>query len=119
MRQGRARYVLLAMLALAAVPGCAAVSPGMRASVFGTGQVDPDRDQAAVRAAEALKHTPPDVEVYSGKLPDGLDLTEDGSKIVVAPGYQSQFQVIGTVESDYRSRVAETLVRNVYWTFDF
>ena len=109
-----------ALLALALSSGCATLHPGMRATAFGsTGTVDPERNLTVVKLAEQMKEVPADVEVYGGKIPDGLELVEQGSKIVVASGFESEYQVLGTVESDYGKQLHLALLKNIYWTWDY
>jgi hypothetical protein len=92
----------------------------MRATAFGpTGRVDLDRNQAVVQRAEQMKQEPDNVEIFGGKMPEGLELTEEGSKIVVAPGFENRYQVLGTVESDYSKKINSAILKNLYWTWDY
>jgi len=114
------RFVkVLVFVVMAGAGGCATMYPGMRAEVFANGQPDPDRDVAVAKAAEKMDETPADVEIYSGKIPEGLDVSEGGAKISVAQGYESQYQILGTVESDYTKEMGSAIWKNFFWTWNY
>lgn len=108
----------LLLLVIGLQSGCAVIRPGVRANTFNNGTPDPDRDEAIAKQAKDIKDTS-HVEVVAGVIPKGLDVTEGGSKIMVAPGYEGQFEVLGTVESDYMKGNSMAFLKNFYWTWNY
>lgn len=98
--------------------GCATIQPGLRAKTFNNGTPDPDRDEQVELQAKTLKEVP-DVQIFAGQLPAGLDLTEGGTKITVAEGYSGQYEILGTVESDYTQALRGAIWKNIYWTWNY
>ncbi len=99
--------------------GCATVPAGLRATVFRDGQPDPDEDDRIVELAENGGRRASAVTVYSGKLPQGLELTESGSKLIVEKGFESHFQVLGTAESDFTKGLGSGTLNNLFWTWNY
>lgn len=110
--------ISLLLLVIGLQSGCAVIHPGVRANAFNNGTPDPDLDEAIAKKAKEVTDTS-HVEVMAGVMPKGLDVTEGGSKILVAPGYEGQFEVLGTIESDYMKGNSLAFLKNFYWTWNY
>ena len=97
--------------------GCAALRPRIFPTTFGSS--DPARDKVLAETAEDMPDTPQDVVVKKGEIPAGVDITENGSKIVIAPEASGQYQTLGSIEADYMAALNEVQWRNLYWTHDY
>lgn len=112
------RCLTVLFLFIALQSGCATVQPGLRASTFNNGTPDPDRDEEIEKRAKELKEAP-DVDIFAGKIPAGLDVTEGGNKITIAQGYEGKYEILGTIESDYTKGNNWAAFKNLYWTWNY
>ena len=94
--------------------GCAELVPGIRANRFGA--FDPEANDALSTRAEARSDDPA-IEVLRGSIPEGLDIVDGGSKIIVLPSHQDRYEVLGTVEADYLKNASG--FRNLMWTWTY
>ena len=80
--------------------GC--YSPAYRDTVHVFGSVDLERDEQISVQAEKLawdgdyRH----VRMLIGTTPEGIGLAEGGTQIVVAPGYEDRYAVLGSASSE-------------------
>lgn len=81
-----------------AATGCATLKPKVSVSSFG--DVNIQRDKEISVKAKTITDTA-DVKVISGAMPEGLSLQEQSSKLVILPGYESKYSIIGSVDGDY------------------
>jgi len=72
--------------------GCGTLDPALRVETFG--MADPGRDAMIATTAEAYKGSPP-VLVTQGEIPEGMDVQEENSKLVVLPGYGTSRHAAG------------------------
>lgn len=107
---------LLLLVSLAT--GCTTLHPSLGVASFGV--MDPALDKRTALAAAEMEVAPDDVLVIAGTIPEGLDLADGGSKLVVLDGYRERYRIIGTVESDYTSLMNKVLKNNMYgaWKYD-
>lgn len=92
--------------------GCATKRYKTEITYFG--DVDLDKNRLTAERAKELPWRPePDynVRVVQGKLPEGLSISENGSKIVVSSSHEKEFEVLGLVKS---SRDMD-FVRDYFW----
>jgi hypothetical protein len=116
-----ARSLLALMIVgvvLALQTGCATVHS--RISVSTPGVMDIAADRATAERAEALAVPPEDITVIAGTTPEGIDLLESGTKIVVLPGYEQRYRVLGTADVGYSWAMSKAFVNNMYgaWKYD-
>ncbi|MEM9695450.1 MAG: hypothetical protein AAGA56_23095, partial [Myxococcota bacterium] len=55
----------------------------------------------------------------TGSVPEGLELSDNGAKLTVQKGYESKYQVIGSIEADYERATSGAILKNTYWTWDY
>ncbi len=104
--------LLTACAVAAALSACAA--PQYDASAHYFGDLDLDRDrQASTAGNEIPRDQKVEVRIIQGSLPEGLALTDNGARIGIAPGYESRYQVLGTVKSEWSGK--SNFIRSVYW----
>lgn len=95
----KSQSYLVAALSVACV-GCYA--PAYRNTVHVFGSVDLERDEQIATRAEQLawdgdyRH----VRMLIGTTPEGIGLAEGGTQIVVAPGYEDRYAVLGSATSE-------------------
>ena len=95
--------------------GCATLDPALKVETFGV--MDPAKDkQIAENATENAPHESNDVTVTQGEIPEGIDIQEENTKLVVKPGYENRYEVIGMVEADYMG-VKGVVFKNLLWTW--
>jgi hypothetical protein len=97
--------------------GCATIHPDAVVQSFG--ESNPAHNKQIAEQAMDRGANDEGVKVISGKLPDGLDIQERGTKIVVQPGFESKYTVLGTIEADYNRATASGTVKNVYWAWNY
>ncbi|MFT4626334.1 MAG: hypothetical protein ACI8PZ_005011 [Myxococcota bacterium] len=102
---------------LVAAQGCYVITPTAKVSNFGA--MDPARDKAMSEQADDLESTPP-ITVLAGTAPEGLELVDNGSKLVVLEGYEDRYRVIGMAEGDYMPKAQKAVINNIYgtWTYE-
>lgn len=101
-------------LALAALAGCA--TPSYRLSVVRFGEVDVGASRTAVEAAERSSwDADPAVRAITGALPAGLELTENGQKLVVHPPWEKRYTVLGSVTSRHEYSFQEAMWLSLIW----
>jgi hypothetical protein len=98
------------------ISGCATYYPPVSVEHFG--EADPAKDQKITQVAGEIEQTPSDVKVYVGSLPDGLALSEQGSKITILPGYENKYSILGAVAAGYNKDPLITL-KNFLWVPTF
>lgn len=82
---------------------CAPLRPAVKVNTFGDFQTNQNKKLSEeARFAKLDEARLKQVKIVTGQLPEGIDLSENGSKIVVARGYEQRYKVLGTVESNYR-----------------
>ena len=96
------KYISLVFLGVT-VTGCATLKP--KASVTSFGAVNIQADNEISAKAQSIADTS-DVKVVSGSLPDGLSLQEQSSKLIVLPGYEKKYSIIGSVNGDYMNAMS-------------
>lgn len=111
-------FVAFAALMAAVLSACASVPAGLRADAYGEGDVDLARDRAVVDAAKELEETP-EIPVFRGKLPPGINIKDNGTVIEIAPSHAGEYEVLGKVESDYTKGMSSAVVNNLWWTWDY
>jgi hypothetical protein len=94
--------LLSAVALLCSGTGCATVYPKVSVKTFG--DVDLRKDQNLSELAQRAEIVP-EIRVLQGALPEGISIEEDNSKIIVQPGFESRYTILGTVESDYTKEV--------------
>lgn len=104
-------------LASLLLSNCATYRP--TASIHSFGDFDPARDRALSEAAEDRSVDVSGVRVVVGSPPDGLELADNGFKLIVKDGYQSAYQVLGTVHVAYLRDLENAIVRNLFWTWNY
>ena len=107
-------------LALAAIfgSGCATLYPEVKGSYLGPGNSGSGGEQGVSEAAEEMEVVD-GVTIYSDEVPAGLLLEDGGATLVVAPGHESEFEILGTAEANYLREGNTVLFRNLFWTWDF
>ncbi len=104
------KSLLVFFLFLPLLSACGSVIPQLRVQTFG--EVNSQADKAIEETAVHIQEPPEDVRIVSGSLPEGLGLSEQGAKITVQPGYESRYEVLGSVNANFN---AGSNFRNIYW----
>ena len=97
--------------------GCATLRPGGRVVTINDSEPDPDRDDGlAEKAKQVTSADFSRVAIVKGKIPEGILLEESGGKISIDPRFKDEYQVLGTVESDFMRGNESAGLKNIYWT---
>jgi len=101
-------------LLLAVFSACA--TPEYVTEISFYGAVDVERNRAASQAAQNLPWGGDyPVKVIQGLLPEGLELTDGGGKLVVKDGYEERYEVLGDVVSTHGD---DPTFASFYWYAD-
>lgn len=103
-------YLLIISILLT---GCGAVTPQVKGNYFG--DLDLKKNENIFEETKKVQEDPTDVKVISGIVPQGLELTEQGSKLVIQPGFENKYKVIGSLDSDYYVFG----IRDTLWTREY
>ena len=109
----RAVRALFALVPLCLL-GSACAAPHYTAGLHYFGDVDPKRDREVAARANERQTDPRGIRVVQGRLPEGLQLTPDGNQILIAPGYEYRYAVLGTVSSEW-DESSRSLLRSFFW----
>jgi hypothetical protein len=110
---GAAMKKTMALLACAgmAVAGCA--TPAYHLSVVRFGDVDVSGGRTVVNTAETMTDADEKtVRAITGTLPAGLELTENGQKLLV---HSDRYRVLGSVTSRHEYTMNELVMLTLYW----
>lgn len=105
-----------AFVALGAV-GCSTAAYRPVITPFGDVDVDKAHELEKKATSLPLRRKYP-VRVIEGSIPEGLDLTEQGSKIIIKRGFEKRYEVLGEVESKPLYGNLELTARKIYWMWD-
>ncbi len=95
---------------------CSTLHPKVVVQSFG--EMNLSKDTEIQDRANQLEETPSEVKVYNGIMPEGLELAEQGHKLVVVAGYENKYQVLGSVSSGF-NKDAYAGFKSTYWTPSF
>jgi hypothetical protein len=107
------------ILAVVLLVNTACSTVAYKPSINYFGDVDVEKSEAAAeKAAELPLDRNYPVRIIEGQIPEGLDSTEGGTKIVVLKGHETKYQVLGEIESKPKYGAGELTVRKFLWMWD-
>jgi hypothetical protein len=109
-----ARLLATLIIGVSTLTGCATLHPLVSVTKFG--EVDTSGDKSINESAKKIVDTS-DVKVISGSFPEGLTLVEQSSKIVVLPGYENKYDIIGEADADYLKALKP--LQAVFWVGEY
>jgi hypothetical protein len=95
---------------------CATLPPKIAVTTFG--EVNNTNDAKLSADAGELLEIPAGIKVVAGQLPEGLELAENGEKLIVRQGYEAKYEVLGSADVNFPID-GKAQLKNMFWTWPY